>query len=285
MERLGNRGVHTLAELGEWQRSVSPAQRRKRRLADTVPDAAGGSPLVDGIPVNAPQDTTPGYMNAGVAGNVATITFDVVVYPDAPDGTIISNQAFVSAVDQNLADLPSDDPRTDVPDDPTRDVVGNFPLLFAPKTAALQIDNGTPGIVDPGDTLRYEIIVNNNGTELCDDGNTEDGDGCSADCQAVEPGYTCSPPGQPCELCGNGIVEANETCDDGDLIDTNGCNDTCTTVAPNYWCPPTGGGCELCGNGTVAGPEQCDDGGNVSGDGSGAGSNSSSAAMSQSEIN
>jgi uncharacterized repeat protein (TIGR01451 family) len=51
-----------------------------------------------------------------------------------------------------------------VPDDPTRDVVGNFPLLFAPKTAALQIDNfGTPGIVDPGDTLRYTIQVYNNG--------------------------------------------------------------------------------------------------------------------------
>ena len=43
------------------------------------------------------------------------------------------------------------------------DVVGNFPLLFAPKTAALQIDNGTPGIVDPGDTLRYTIQVYNNG--------------------------------------------------------------------------------------------------------------------------
>jgi DNA polymerase-3 subunit epsilon len=41
MERLGNRGVHTLAELAEWQRSVSPAQRLKRRLADSVPDEAG----------------------------------------------------------------------------------------------------------------------------------------------------------------------------------------------------------------------------------------------------
>lgn len=41
MERLGNRGVHTLDELCEWQRQVSPAQRRKRRLADDVPDAAG----------------------------------------------------------------------------------------------------------------------------------------------------------------------------------------------------------------------------------------------------
>ena len=130
-----------------------------------VPDAAGGvSPLIDGILVNAPEDTTPGAMNAGVPDNVATITFDVVVYPDAPDGTIISNQAFVSAVDQGVADQPSDDPRTPLPDDPTQDVVGNYPLLFAPKTAALQIDLGTPGIVDPGDTIRYTITVYNNGT-------------------------------------------------------------------------------------------------------------------------
>ena len=89
--------------------------------------------------------------------------FDVTVYPDVPDGTIISNQAFVSAVDHGLADLPSDDPRTEVADDPTRDVVGNYPLLYAVKTAALQIDNGSPGIVDPGDTLRYTITVYNNG--------------------------------------------------------------------------------------------------------------------------
>jgi uncharacterized repeat protein (TIGR01451 family) len=55
-----------------------------------VADAAGGaSPLINGIQVYAPQDTTPGNMNAAVADNLATITFDVVVYPDAPDGTII----------------------------------------------------------------------------------------------------------------------------------------------------------------------------------------------------
>lgn len=129
-----------------------------------VPDAAGGNlPLGNGIPVNAPEETTPGVLNAGVANNVATIVFDVVVYPDVPDGTIISNQAFVSAVDYGIADVPSDDPRTPLADDPTRDVVGNYPLLFAPKSAALQVDLGTPGIVDPGDVLRYSITIYNNG--------------------------------------------------------------------------------------------------------------------------
>ena len=130
-----------------------------------VPDSAnGGSPLIDGILINAPEDPTPGVLNTGIVDNIATITFDVVVYPNVPDGTIISNQAFVSAVDVNLADVPSDDPRTDVPDDPTRDVVGNFPLLFAEKSAALQVDNGSPGIVDPLDVIRYTITVYNNGS-------------------------------------------------------------------------------------------------------------------------
>ncbi|HSG58583.1 MAG TPA: SdrD B-like domain-containing protein [Woeseiaceae bacterium] len=131
-----------------------------------VADAAGGvSPLIDGIPVNAPEDPSPGNMNAGVADNVATIVFDVVVYPDVPDGTIISNQAFVSAADQGIADLPSDDPRTPVVDDPTQDVVGNFPLLFAPKSAELLVDVNANGSIDPGDTLRYTITIYNNGTE------------------------------------------------------------------------------------------------------------------------
>jgi len=124
---------------------------------------AGTTALTDGILLYAPQDTTPGVLNAGVPDNVATVMFDVVVYPDAPDGTIISNQAFVTAPDAGIADQPSDDPRTPVVDDPTIDIVGALPLLFASKDAALQIDLGSQGIVDPGDTLRYTIRIYNNG--------------------------------------------------------------------------------------------------------------------------
>nr|NIV56869.1 DUF11 domain-containing protein [Actinomycetota bacterium]NIV88413.1 DUF11 domain-containing protein [Actinomycetota bacterium] len=80
------------------------------------------------------------------------------------DGLVISNQAFVSAIGQGVADQPSDDPRTEIPDDPTMDIVGQLPLLFATKTAALEVDGGSPGIVDPGDVLRYTITVYNNGT-------------------------------------------------------------------------------------------------------------------------
>ncbi len=129
-------------------------------------NAQSMTPLVDGIPVYAPEDTTPGAMRADATNtpsNVATLTFDVTVYPDLVDGTIISNQAFVNAVDFGIVDYPSDDPRTPIVNDPTRDVVGNAPLLFATKAAALLNDLSSPGIVDPGDTLRYTITIYNNG--------------------------------------------------------------------------------------------------------------------------
>jgi uncharacterized repeat protein (TIGR01451 family) len=132
-----------------------------------VPDGPGGTaPLAGGIPIYAPENPTPGAMRADASAtpaNVATVSFDVVVDPGVPDGTIIANQGFVSAVAGGVSDQPSDDPGTPIPDDPTRDVVGNSPLLFAPKQVALVIDAGLPGVVDPGDRLHYTITVFNTG--------------------------------------------------------------------------------------------------------------------------
>jgi cysteine-rich repeat protein len=109
--------------------------------------------------------------------------------------------------------------------------------------------------------VRFEVImppppppVCGNGVveegEQCDDGNTVDGDGCSANC-TVE-----TPPPPPC--CGNGIVEQGETCDDGNTVDGDGCSSTCTIEVPP---PPP------CGNGVVDQGETCDDGNTVDGDG------------------
>jgi uncharacterized repeat protein (TIGR01451 family) len=132
-----------------------------------VPDGPSGtSPLIGGISINAPEDPTPGAMHADASAtpdNVATIAFDVVIDADVIDGTVISNQGFVSAVGGGVSDQPSDDPRTPIADDPTRDVVGDSPLLFAPKSVELLFDAGAPGIVDPGDVLHYTITVYNSG--------------------------------------------------------------------------------------------------------------------------
>jgi uncharacterized repeat protein (TIGR01451 family) len=130
----------------------------------SVADSAGLSPLVNGMLINSPADATPGAMPADASAspaNVATITFDVVVDPAAIDGTVISNQGFVSATAGGIVDQPSDDPNTLIVNDPTRDIVGNLPLLYGEKSVVLFGDQGSPGIVDPGDVLRYTITVQN----------------------------------------------------------------------------------------------------------------------------
>jgi uncharacterized repeat protein (TIGR01451 family)/fimbrial isopeptide formation D2 family protein len=131
-----------------------------------VADVSGVSPLVNGMPIHAPENATPGVMRADASstlGNVATITFAVIVNADVIDGTVIANQAYVSAIAGGVVDYPSDDPTTAIVNDPTRDVVGSLPLIYADKRAVLQVDNSSPGIVDPGDVLRYTITVYNNG--------------------------------------------------------------------------------------------------------------------------
>ena len=130
----------------------------------TVSDAGGRSPLVNGMPIRSPGVSTPGVMLAAPAGsqsNVATITFSVIVDPGVINGVVISNQAFVTDANNGIVDYPSDDPDTPIVNDPTRDIVGNGPLLYAEKRVALSVDLGSPGIVDPDDVLRYTIAVQN----------------------------------------------------------------------------------------------------------------------------
>jgi len=117
--------------------------------------------------------------------------------------------------------------------------------------------------------------------EACDDGNTNDLDGCAADCSHVETGYTCprdpvtSAGGKctasPKSVCGNAIKETNEDCDDGNKNDNDGCSSTCA-IEPGFSCDTPGMACtqnERCGDGVLNGDrkEECDDGNVASGDG------------------
>lgn len=72
-------------------------------------------------------------------------------------------------------------------------------------------------------------------TEACDDGNTTDGDGCSANCASNE-------------TCGNGVLDPGEACDDANLADDDGCHANCEIPR--------------CGDGIIdaAFGEQCDAG-------------------------
>jgi len=136
-----------------------------------VPDPAPGvNPLQAGIPVNTPGTAITGDMRADLtpgAVSSATIILRVMVDPDAMDGLIIENQGFVSGSGAGSGpqpEKPSDDPNTPVVDDPTRNIVGNLPLLYAQKTVEKVLTlQGQSSIVDPGDTLRYTIVISNFG--------------------------------------------------------------------------------------------------------------------------
>lgn len=83
------------------------------------------------------------------------------------------------------------------------------------------------------------------GTETCDDNNTNNGDGCSATCQIEVPSA----------VCGNGTVETGETCDDSNTANGDGCSSTCQTEVP------------ACGDGNIDAGETCDDSNTANGDG------------------
>ncbi len=108
------------------------------------------------------------------------------------------------------------------------------------------------------------------GDEVCDDGNTSGGDGCGADCETIEAGWTCPEPGAPCRAieCGDGHVAGNEECDDGNTDSGDGCSERCE-LEEGWVCSTPGEPCEetTCGDGVREGTEPCDDGNDVVGDG------------------
>ncbi len=100
------------------------------------------------------------------------------------------------------------------------------------------------------------------GAEACDDGNADDGDGCSSIC-AVEPGWACQGVPSTCSTtCGDGTRAGTESCDDADLggasCGSEGYTDgvlQCDSV-----CSFDTSGCTDCGNGIceAENAEDCD---------------------------
>lgn len=68
------------------------------------------------------------------------------------------------------------------------------------------------------------------GEEECDDGDTDNGDGCSSSC-AVESGWACEGEPSVCMegVCGDSIIGGPETCDDGNTAASDGCSAACQT--------------------------------------------------------
>jgi len=135
--------------------------------------------------------------------------------------------------------------------------------------------------------------------EECDDGNFENGDGCSSVClhepvPDIEDGGTCGDGElnennneecdyalEPdictfgCQLagssfsgytCGNGFIDPGEDCDDGNKANGDGCTVECLWEGSKYTAEEAAE-ISLCGNGEVEPGEDCDDGNILEGDG------------------
>jgi len=101
------------------------------------------------------------------------------------------------------------------------------------RCSTVGLDDDCDGKIDEDgvDCVCGDSIVS--ATEACDDGNTDDADGCSNQCAL--------------SMCGNGMVSGSEVCDDGNLLDNDACTAQCQKA--------------VCGDGLLqAGVEDCDDG-------------------------
>lgn len=102
--------------------------------------------------------------------------------------------------------------------------------------------------------------VNDTSDEECDDGNTADGDGCSAICEIEEA----------IPECGNGVVEGEEECDEEDFGDITGCSDlegfNGGVLSCDDSCQFNTSLCTFCGDGIINGDEECDDGNDAEND-------------------
>jgi len=138
------------------------------------------------------------------------------------------------------------------------------------EVAAEECDDGN---LDNGDGCSATCALESCGDgdldpgETCDDANYTAGDGCSKECQ-TEPGYVCTDEPSECTfVCGNSTFEAGETCDDGNLVEGDGCNAVCT-IENGFICSGVPSVCTgVCGDGLVRVGEACDDGNLTNGDG------------------
>jgi uncharacterized repeat protein (TIGR01451 family) len=99
-----------------------------------------------------------GNLNLPATGEVL-VQFDITLKSSIVNNTVVTNQATLRLADSTTLAL-SDDPNVSGIADPTRVTITST-VLYAEKRVALLIDLGSPGVVDPGDVLRYTITVRN----------------------------------------------------------------------------------------------------------------------------
>ena len=143
------------------------------------------------------------------------------------------------AVDGDFAPLLLPDSEPDADGDGISDGMDNLPLEFNPNQR-----DPFWATADNYCAICGDDFLDDN--EECDDGNLDDGDGCSSACTNET-------------ACGNGIVETGEQCDDGNTNEDDGCSASCvlTYCGDGVVQMPNGEGT---GGPDDDGNEACDDG-------------------------
>jgi uncharacterized repeat protein (TIGR01451 family)/fimbrial isopeptide formation D2 family protein len=132
-----------------------------------------GAPVITGDGINQAQrllwSLERGNADIDIAeGTSITISYDVRVR----DGVIAQTLANSAVAQWTGTDGPNAFERNgtdgigglnDYVTAPATATIGNLPLLYAHKTARIYEDFSSPGIVDPGDVLRYTIVLSNSG--------------------------------------------------------------------------------------------------------------------------
>lgn len=100
-------------------------------------------------------------------------------------------------------------------------------------------------------------------TEMCDDNNVANSDGCSSTC-STESGWNCVGFPSTCStVCGDGIIAGSEVCDDSNTISLDGCASDCLVIEFGFTCSGAPSSCiSTCGDAKMATNEGCDDGTN-----------------------
>jgi fibro-slime domain-containing protein len=150
---------------------------------------------------------------------------------------------------------------------PQVDAALDAPDTFVPPVIVINLD-AFGGMEGPA-----SIVCGNGyfeGTEECDDGNPDPGDGCTPECK-LESEWACPTPGEKCVFtvkCGDGLISGKEVCDDHNTSDLDGCSADCMKVEANWSCLAAGHRCQpTCGDGVRMPEEGCDDGNTNANDG------------------
>ncbi|TVR04149.1 MAG: DUF4215 domain-containing protein [Deltaproteobacteria bacterium] len=154
----------------------------------SLPETDGRPNLLDGDLLRS-RDDDPGTLSVGT---FADQVLDFTVAQDLPAGTPITVTISLDGGDSRPAVSPVTLSRT-----------------FTTTTCDLRPDLCPPEDPCLDDPESCEAVCGNGaieGDEECDDGNTEDGDGCSSDCR-IEDGWTCSGAPSVCTRIPDGTTD------------------------------------------------------------------------------